>query len=85
MAVDRGVTKHLEVKRKADVLKQYEGYGYQVAYYLLEDEALAMQAATKALIDLFKDNEFFDERHVYQKQKVKLVFMKHSLLTKGSR
>ena len=84
MAVDMGVTKHQVVRRKADILKQYEAYGYQVAYYLLEDEALAMQAATKALIDLLKDDEFFDELHVHQKQKVKRVFMKHSLLTKGS-
>jgi hypothetical protein len=84
VAVDMGVTKHQAVRRKADVLKQYEAYGYQVAYYLLEDEALAMQAATKALIELLKDDEFFDELYVHQKQKVKRVFMKHSLLTKGS-
>lgn len=84
MGANRAVTKHQEVRRKADVLKQFEAYGYQVAYYLLEDEALAMQAATKALIELLNDDEFFRETLLHQKQKTKRIFIKHSLLIKRS-
>lgn len=76
--------KSYELQRKADVLKQYEVYGYQVAYYLLENEQLAAQAATQALLELFQDEQFFNQPQSYQKQKTKQVFMKQSLRTKMS-
>ncbi|MGM0884923.1 MAG: hypothetical protein ACQEXQ_28260 [Bacillota bacterium] len=76
--------KRQELQRKADVLKQYEVYGYQVAYYLLENEQLAAQAATQALIELLQDEQFFNQPEACQKQRTKQVFMKQSLLAKMS-
>ncbi|QHW29514.1 hypothetical protein GZH47_00800 [Paenibacillus rhizovicinus] len=73
-----------EVLKKANVLKQFEVYGYQVAYYLLEDETLAEQAAVRALCELFRDHDFFCKSPHIQKQKTKQVFIKYSLLAKES-
>lgn len=77
-------TKRQELQRKAVILKQYEVYGYQVAYYLLENEQLATQAATQALLELLQDEQFFNQPETYQKQITKQVFMKQSLLAKMS-
>lgn len=76
--------KRQELQRKADVLKQYEVYSYQVAYYLLENEQLAAQAATQALIELLQDEQFFNQPEPCQKQRTKQVCMKQSLLAKMS-
>ncbi|MDQ0058748.1 hypothetical protein [Paenibacillus harenae] len=78
-------TKKQELQRKADVLKQYEVYGYQIAYYLLENEQLAAQAATQALLELLQDEQFFIQPQTHQIQITKQVFMKQSLLTKMSK
>lgn len=83
MTVEMTTIKRQELLRKADVLKQYEVYGYQVAYYLLENEILATQAATQALIELLKDEDFFHQPQPLQKKKTKQVFMKQSLLIKA--
>lgn len=78
------VNKKHELQRKAEILKQYEGYSYQVAYYLLEDESLAMQAAAGALSQLLRDDAFFTDDPYDQKQKTKQASMKQSLLTKAT-
>lgn len=83
MAVEITTIRREELLRKADVLKQYEIYGYQVAYYLLENETLATKAATQALIELLKDEDFFHQTQSLQKQKTKQVFIKQSLLIKA--
>ncbi|WP_028612525.1 hypothetical protein [Paenibacillus harenae] len=71
--------KRQELQRKADILKQYEVYGYQVAYYLLENETLAAEAVSQALIELMQDDQFFDQPQPLQKEKTKQTFMKQSL------
>ncbi|MDQ0115147.1 hypothetical protein [Paenibacillus harenae] len=83
MAVEITTIKREELLRKADVLRQYEIYGYQVAYYLLENETLATKATTQALIELLKDEDFFHQTESLQKQKTKQVFIKQSLLIKS--
>ncbi len=66
------------------LLKQYEVYGYQVTYYLLEHESWALQAATQAMIELIKDHDFFQLAPLAQQQKVKLVCMKNALSKRAS-
>jgi hypothetical protein len=66
----------IKLLQKANVLKKYEVYGYQISYYLLENEALAIEAATKALIEPINDDEFFHQTQSFQKQKTKQVFIK---------
>ncbi|WP_424769227.1 hypothetical protein [Paenibacillus sp. sgz302251] len=82
--MEMSALKREELLRKANVLKRYEVYGYQVAYFLLENEALAVQAVSQALIELLQDEEFFGQPPPLQKQKTKQVFMKQSLLAKKS-
>jgi hypothetical protein len=70
--------------KRADILKEYEVYGYQIAYFLLENEALAVQASTEALNELFKDHHFFHQTPSLQKQSVKQTFIKYALKTRVS-
>ncbi|MFX3632313.1 MAG: hypothetical protein ACE3L7_22350 [Candidatus Pristimantibacillus sp.] len=72
-----------ELHQKAEVLKQYEVYCYQIAYFILEKEALAMQAATQSLMELVQDEQFFLQSQTVQRQMTKKVVMKQSLLTKA--
>lgn len=65
--------------RKANVLKQFEVYGYQITYYLLRNEAMAEQAARRALMELFQDDDFFAQPLPCQKRIMKRVFAKHAM------
>ncbi|SFF27696.1 hypothetical protein SAMN04487969_12238 [Paenibacillus algorifonticola] len=76
------LTRQQKLQHKAAVLKQYEVYGYQVAYYVLENEALAAQAAMQAFKQLFQDEQFFEQPQPVQKQQTKRAVMKQSLLSK---
>ncbi|MGM0884459.1 MAG: hypothetical protein ACQEXQ_25895 [Bacillota bacterium] len=71
------------LRQRAAVLKQYEVFCYQVAYYLLEDETLAAQAASQALFELLQDEEFYYQNEYVQKQKIKQSVIKNSLLRKA--
>jgi hypothetical protein len=68
-----------DMRQKQNTLKQYEAYGYQIAYYLLENEHLAMQASIQALMELINDEEFFRQPQPLQKQKAAKVFMRQSI------
>jgi hypothetical protein len=69
---------------KEHVLKQYEVYGYRIAYYLLGNESLATAAATRALAELYRMDEFFRLPDAYQRQTMKRIFMKHSLSARAA-
>ncbi|TLS49137.1 hypothetical protein FE782_27235 [Paenibacillus antri] len=69
---------------KADVLKQYEVYGYRIAMYLLGDEASAAEAAKDALAELYRTDAFFRQPSAQQMRTAKQAFMRHSLSTKAS-
>jgi hypothetical protein len=64
---------------KVEVLRQYEAVGFRIAYYILTDEALAMKTVTNALLELYKNEEFFGQPHDQQQLTVKKMFMKQSL------
>jgi len=76
--------KKQELMQRAAVLRQYEVFGYQVAYYLLEDEALAREAAAGALAELLKDDAFYRHPCATQRQLAKQLCMKHSLRAKAN-
>ena len=73
---------NMNIRQRADTLKQYETYGYQIAYYLLGNEDLAIQASVQALMELSRDEEIFRQPRPLQIQKAKQVFIKQSLLAK---
>ncbi|MGO4545610.1 hypothetical protein AB4Z29_12485 [Paenibacillus sp. 2TAB23] len=70
--------------QRAAVLKQHEHYAYQVAYYLLEDEDLASQAASSALAELLYDEAFFTHECGHRMQLMKRKVIQTSLSTKAS-
>lgn len=78
------IDKKQELRRKAGILKRYEIYGYQVAYYLLENEALAEQAAMNALTEMLHNAPFFLQSPQQQQQSAKQAVIRHSLLIKGA-
>ncbi|MGG4146542.1 hypothetical protein ABEW34_25880 [Paenibacillus algorifonticola] len=82
--MNRALTRQQELQHKAAVLKQYEVYGYQVACYVLEDEALAAQAVMQAFKQLFQEGPFFEQPQPVQKQQMKRVVMKQALLSKSA-
>ncbi|NIK75180.1 hypothetical protein FHS15_000278 [Paenibacillus castaneae] len=82
--VETTISRKQELQRKAAVLKQYEVYCYQMAYFLLEDEALAAQAAKQALFHLLNDETFFLDHEQLQKQKTKQITIKYALQTKSA-
>ncbi|MFD1957110.1 hypothetical protein ACFSL6_23815 [Paenibacillus thailandensis] len=46
-------------EEKIDTLRSMETYGYQVAYYVLQDQRLAAEATKAALSALYRDDSFF--------------------------
>ncbi|HTG69125.1 MAG TPA: hypothetical protein VL921_07665 [Candidatus Udaeobacter sp.] len=73
-----------ELQRKASILKQHEVYAYQAAYYLLENEALAVKAVTQALLAIIQDEPFFLQPKPLQQKRIKQTVMKEALLTKAA-
>ncbi|CAM4467065.1 uncharacterized protein (DUF924 family) [Paenibacillus endophyticus] len=72
------------IMQRAAILKQHEHYAYQAAYYLLEDEDLASQAASCALAELLNDEAFFTHGCEHRKQLMKRKIIQTSLSTKAS-
>lgn len=70
--------------QRAAILRQHEHYAYQAAYYLLEDEDLASEAASVALADLLYDEAFFASEFKHRKQLMKRKVIQTSLSTKAS-
>lgn len=64
---DRG----LAPSDKLNILRGHEGLCYKVAFYLLGDEAEAIVAVRKALMELLRDEAFFLEPVTVQSQKAK--------------
>ncbi len=75
--------KRQELLAKAEILRSYELAGYQTAYFLLENQTLAEQAALEALKELLNDPEFFLLSAAIQQQKAKQTFIRHALRTKA--
>lgn len=56
---------------KVNALKRVEVYCYQIAYYMLKDEALAADAAMKALFALYEEGAFFEQTPEIQRRLAK--------------
>lgn len=46
-------------EHQVDVLKSVEGFCYSVCVHLLNEEAIAVKAAKAALLDLYRDKQFW--------------------------
>ncbi|MFN0223737.1 MULTISPECIES: hypothetical protein [Paenibacillus] len=67
------------IKAKTEVLKIYEGYAYQVAYYLLQSEEGALAAAKEALLELYGSEPFYEAAPQEREKRVKATAVRHAL------
>jgi len=68
--------------RTVEVLRRLETYGYQVAYYILQDEDLAMDATKIVLLALAQEDELYNLPVSVQRDLMKRKIMKQSMLLK---
>ncbi|MCR8633232.1 hypothetical protein [Paenibacillus radicis (ex Xue et al. 2023)] len=69
----------LTPNEKVDLLRQYESYCYQVAFYMLNDGDQAKRAVEQALLVLYKQNEWFHTPEIARKAKVKHAALQQAL------
>ncbi|MNZ82795.1 hypothetical protein D3C78_1015020 [compost metagenome] len=69
---------------KIDILKSLEAYGYSVAYYILQEEGLAAEATMTALLEISREELFFEEPPAVQQAKLKRMIMRETLNVKIS-
>jgi hypothetical protein len=67
---------------KVEVFKRLETYGYQVAYFILQNEHLAIEATKAALLELSGDSGFFLKPLSVQREIVKKTMMRRSITVK---
>ncbi|XEC97419.1 hypothetical protein AB6A23_13170 [Paenibacillus tarimensis] len=63
-------------------LKKYENYCYQIVFYILENEVLALAAAKESLISLYQHPEFAAMPENFKRNTVKSTAIKYSLRMK---
>ncbi|MEK3914252.1 hypothetical protein [Paenibacillus sp. FSL H7-0331] len=67
---------------RVETLKKLVTYFYQIAFYILQNENLAIEATRTALIELSMDDEFFSKPLIVQQQILKRTSMNTSIATK---
>lgn len=67
---------------RVETLKKLETYGYQIAFYLLQNEDLAIEAMKTALIELSMDDVFFRKSLAVQQQIMKRTSINKSIAVK---
>jgi hypothetical protein len=65
--------------RQFEFLRTLETYAYQVAYYVLDDEDLAIDATKNALLELSRDGHFFTQSPTTQDVILRKTVMKQSI------
>jgi hypothetical protein len=68
--------------KKVDILRGFETFGYQVAFYLLEDEELAVKATQSALLEQCLNDDFFTQPFAIQQLLIKKTVIKSALRVK---
>jgi len=68
--------------RTVEVLRRLETYGYQVAYYILQDEELAMEATKIVLLALAQEDKLYNLPVSVQRDLMKRKIIKQSMLLK---
>ncbi|OAB42415.1 hypothetical protein PGLA_12130 [Paenibacillus glacialis] len=68
--------------RTIEVLRRLETYGYQVAYYILKDENLAIDATKTALLALVQEENLNNMPMSVQRDLMKKVIIKQSMVLK---
>ncbi|WP_028548885.1 hypothetical protein [Paenibacillus sp. UNC451MF] len=79
---DRRVSVPLNNIEKTVVLRRYEEYCYQIAFFMLRNEGLAMEATKQTLTALYKCREWFEMTEDGRLAKAKQAALMHSLEAK---
>ncbi|WP_144028111.1 hypothetical protein [Paenibacillus sp. 32352] len=72
----------LPCREKAVHLRRYEEYCYQIAFYLLNNEKQASEAAEHALMELYRCREWFDMPDNARQAKAKQAALMQALESK---
>lgn len=72
----------MNLTEKIETLKSLESYGYSIAYYLLMDEQLAIEATKAALLEVSRTSLFFAAHSHVQQLELKKVIMREALHVK---
>ncbi|MFF2094305.1 hypothetical protein [Paenibacillus sp. NPDC058174] len=64
---------------KIEILRDYEQYCYQIAYYLVQDEAAAAAATCNTLLSIYANEAFFTSTQAGQQEAVKQAAMREAL------
>ncbi|GIQ67214.1 hypothetical protein DUZ99_17635 [Xylanibacillus composti] len=64
---------------KTAALRHYETYCFQISYYLLEKEELAIEAVSQAFIQIYKNDAFFSMGEMEQRAHMKQCVIRHAL------
>lgn len=67
---------------KVEILKKLETHGYQIAFYILQNEDLAIEAMKTALVELNMDVTFFRKSLTVQQQIMKRTSLNKSIAVK---
>ncbi|WP_438350867.1 hypothetical protein ACP8HI_09605 [Paenibacillus sp. FA6] len=65
-----------------EALRRLETYGYQLAYYILQDEDLAMDATKMTLLALAQVDEFYNMPAAVQRDLMKKSAIRQSMVIK---
>ncbi|MBD0384478.1 hypothetical protein [Paenibacillus sedimenti] len=67
------------INKRVETLKRLETYSYQVAYYVLQDEGLAIEATITALLELSMVDDFYMKPLPVQLDITKKTTIKNSI------
>lgn len=69
-------------KKQVEALKLLEIYSYQTAYYILQNEELAIEATITALLEINKVDDFYTKSPTIQRDIMKKTIFKKSIAVK---
>lgn len=67
---------------KVEILRRLETFSYQVAYFILEDEGLAIDATKRALIEVSLNADFYRQSLSNQRETLRKLTIRQSLAPK---
>jgi hypothetical protein len=71
--------KRLTGREKAHILRSYEGFCYQITWFMLRDDKQATGAAKEVLLQIYERTDWFVLEESARLAELKYTAMKHSL------
>ncbi|OMF24141.1 hypothetical protein BK133_23270 [Paenibacillus sp. FSL H8-0548] len=74
----------ISLHQKIVILRGLEQYAYQIAHYILQDEALAAKAAKSALIEISQEEALLEETAEKLRVRTKKLTIRASLVSNAA-